>query len=72
MSRMKKLTDAEANEFKMSFGKFRGQSLETMPSSYLDWLDQQEFMEAPRNLYLLQAIQVVLRWRTRHNEHFEE
>lgn len=57
----------------MPFGKSKNEhkSLEELPSSYLQWLEGEEFFEEKYGQFMV-PVQEELRWRTDNNEHFEE
>jgi uncharacterized protein (DUF3820 family) len=66
-----KMTDVEAMNMIMPFGKdtHKGKTLEEVPSSYLNWVEEQDWA-GERHPKLIEAIGKVLRWRTLHDEHF--
>lgn len=63
------MNETEAMNTTIEFGKFKNKSLEDVPSSYLDWLENQKWIDKYPSL--LEAIGIVLRWRTKFNGHFE-
>lgn len=63
------ITETQASNYTLTFGKFKGKALEDVPTSYLSWLEGQDWVEK-KWPSLLESIAVVLRWRTRHDEHF--
>jgi uncharacterized protein (DUF3820 family) len=66
---MRKMTETEAMNMKMPFGKdtHKGKPLEDVPSSYLYWLEDQDWM-TEQHPKLLEAIEIVLRWRAKWNQ----
>ena len=44
-------------ETKITFGKFKGKTVEEIPSSYLKWLAEQDFMDKPSNYNLLEEVE---------------
>jgi uncharacterized protein (DUF3820 family) len=59
-------------ETKITFGKFKGKTVEEIPSSYLKWLAEQDFMDKPSNYNLLEEVEQELEWRSAFDKHFEE
>ena len=64
------MNETEAQNVRLYFGKFTQQALEDIPSSYLRWVDQQEWFHTKYQEEAI-AVNLVLRWRNRFNEHFE-
>jgi len=55
----------------LTFGKHRGKDIEDVPSNYLEWLVQQNFMEDD-HAEQIPIIESELTYRTDHDAHFVE
>jgi len=53
--------------FQLPFGKFKGRTIEDVPSDYLKWLRDNSSDED-----ILEACEAELSYRTDHNAHFHE
>ena len=56
---------------KLPFGKFKGQSLAEIPSSYLSWLLEQDWFE-DEYVSLFDDVQEENRWREETGSHFND
>ncbi len=54
----------------VNFGKYRGKTLEEIPSGYLKWM--MENLEEPEYTELLEAADTEYQWRDMFGEHFYE
>ena len=55
----------------MPFGKHKGTSVAELPSSYLRWLEGEDWFEE-KHENLLEVVQQELRWRDETGMHFED
>jgi uncharacterized protein (DUF3820 family) len=61
----KPMTETQAMNFVIAFGKNKGKTLEEIPSNYLEWLEEQNWIDEHPDL--VEAIGLVLRWRVKNN-----
>lgn len=55
---------------RISFGKYQSKQVEEIPSGYLTWLLEQDWMYGERNKKLLEAIEYEMAVRDRSDAHF--
>lgn len=46
------ISDEEAKEYIMPFGKFKGVKLKDIENNYIHWLDRQEWLKRPLKIYI--------------------
>ena len=54
---------------RMPWGKYKGQPIEDLPSSYLRWLAENVDESNPRNKAVCLAADAEWQWRERNGEH---
>ena len=55
---------------RISFGKYKGKQVEEIPSHYLTWLLEQDWMYGEKHKELLEAIEYEMAVRDRSDAHF--
>ena len=68
---MKKLGHMDTTAHTVPFGKHRGAPISELPSSYLRWLEGQDWFEE-KHEGLLEVVQAELSWRDETGQHWEE
>ena len=57
---------------KMPWGKFKGQEIHTIPSSYLKWVAENAKENTPHNRRIVKECDEEWRWRDHNGKHIDD
>lgn len=55
---------------RINFGRYKGSEIEEIPSGYLTWLQEQDWMHEDNKTELLEAVEYEMEVRDRSDAHF--